>query len=129
MIASRDADLVTVAEAAKILRVSLVTVRRWLRQGLLPSFHVGPKAVRIRRADLQAVVTPIRQADSTRSAPEPPCAALEPLSDDEVAQQQAALAASAKLLAEMAARRGGTPFAESWPLIRAARAERSRRQA
>jgi hypothetical protein len=56
-------------------------------------------------------------------------ATLLPLDDYAVARQQAALAASAKLLAQQAARRSGVPFDESWPLIRAARAARSRRQA
>jgi hypothetical protein len=44
------------------------------------------------------------------------------------AQQEAALRASAAVLAQQADHRGGEPFDESWPLIRAARAARSRRQ-
>jgi hypothetical protein len=52
-----------------------------------------------------------------------------PFDDGAVARQQAALTASAAVLAQQAARRGGEPFEESWPLIRAARAARLRRQA
>ena len=52
-----------------------------------------------------------------------------PLDDATVARQQAALTASAAVLAQQAARRGGEPFEESWPLIRSDRTARLRRQA
>lgn len=58
-----------------------------------------------------------------------PIAELEPLDDDAIARQRAALATSAEVLARQAIRRGGKPFEASWPLIRAARTARSRRQA
>ena len=55
-----EADLLTVPEAAAALKVSPVTVSRWLRQGRLPAYRLGPRAVRIRRADLAAVFSPAR---------------------------------------------------------------------
>ena len=130
MVASDEPDFVTIVEAARVLRVSPVTVQRWLRHGRLPDYHVGPGAVRIRRTDLEAVIAPlVRDETDTRRQRDHPATALAPLSDAVIAQQEAALAASAEILAQQAARRGGEPFAESWPLIRAARAARSRRQA
>jgi excisionase family DNA binding protein len=67
-----DADLLTVPEAATVLKVSPVTVSRWLRQGRLPAYRLGPRAVRIRRADLAAVFSPARErAGSTASGAEP----------------------------------------------------------
>ena len=39
----------------------------------------------------------------------------------------AAVEASREFQAELLAKRGGTPFDDSWPLIRAAREERSER--
>ena len=51
-------DLLTIAEAAEILKVSAVTVSRWRRQGRLPTLKIGPRAVRIRRADLDQVSRP-----------------------------------------------------------------------
>ncbi len=130
MVAGHDPDLLTTAEAARLLRVSAVTVQRWLRQGRLPAFHVGPKAVHIRREDLAQVVTPLARKEAA-AMPERdvPATTLTPLTDVDVAQQEAALAASAELLAQQAARRGGKPFDESWPLIRSARTARSRQQA
>ncbi|MDP9370239.1 MAG: helix-turn-helix domain-containing protein, partial [Chloroflexota bacterium] len=53
-----DGDLLTMAEAAEALKVSQVTVARWLKQGRLPSYRLGPRAVRIRRADLASALSP-----------------------------------------------------------------------
>jgi len=64
----------------------------------------------------------------TETEPTPLQTAIRPLTDEEVAQQRAALASSAALLARMQARHGGKPLAESWPMICAAREERSRQQ-
>ncbi|MFN8558270.1 MAG: helix-turn-helix domain-containing protein [Dehalococcoidia bacterium] len=47
MVAGRDGDLLTLAEAARLLRVSRITVHRWVQRGRLPSYRVGPKAIRI----------------------------------------------------------------------------------
>ncbi|HLZ71435.1 MAG TPA: helix-turn-helix domain-containing protein [Dehalococcoidia bacterium] len=130
MATSYDSDLVTVAEAARILRVSAVTIQRWLRQGRLSAHHIGPRAVRIRRIDLAQVIAPYDQrTTAAKPASDSLTTTLAPLDDEEIAAQQAALAASAELLAQQAARRGGKPFDESWPLIRVARAARSRQQA
>ena len=51
-------DLLTIPEAAEILKVSTVTLSRWRRQGRLPTLKIGPRAVRIRRADLELVSQP-----------------------------------------------------------------------
>lgn len=45
----------TIAEAARHKGVSTVTVRRWISRGDLPAYRVGPKLIRIRPADLDAV--------------------------------------------------------------------------
>ena len=54
MTTNADLDLLTIAEAAKLLKVSTITVHRWLKGGRLPAHHLGPKTVRIRRIDLRA---------------------------------------------------------------------------
>ncbi|CAA9580482.1 MAG: hypothetical protein AVDCRST_MAG49-4711 [uncultured Thermomicrobiales bacterium] len=58
-----DSDLLTIPEAAEVLKVSAVTVSRYLKQGRLPAFRVGPRAVRIRRADLDRVLLPTTPGD------------------------------------------------------------------
>lgn len=55
----------SMSEAADELGVSPATVRGWIRSGLLPAHRVGPKLVRIERADLAALVAPVE----TRAAP------------------------------------------------------------
>jgi len=58
-----DSDLLTIPEAAAVLKVSPVTISRWLKQGRLPAYRMGPRAVRIRRDDLTDVLKPSGHAD------------------------------------------------------------------
>ena len=61
-----DAELLTVREVAKQLRVDDTTVRRWIKNGVLEAItlpHRGQRqAYRIRRSTLEALLT----------APQPP---------------------------------------------------------
>lgn len=60
-----DADLLTVREVAKQLRVDDTTVRRWIKNGVLEAItlpHRGTRqAYRIRRSTLEALLTPPQQ--------------------------------------------------------------------
>ncbi|MGH2533406.1 MAG: helix-turn-helix domain-containing protein [Thermomicrobiales bacterium] len=58
MVSTANTELLTIREAAQILRVSEVTISRWIKQGRLPSYRVGPRVIRIRRDDLDRIVTP-----------------------------------------------------------------------
>lgn len=127
MAMERQAELLTVAEAAKLLKVSTVTVQRWLKQGRLPAYRVGPRAVRIRHADLTALLVPTRgEAVSTGQDRIRTGLTLPALTAEQVQQRQAAIAAATRLRQEMLARRGGRPLTPSWPVIRQAREERSK---
>jgi excisionase family DNA binding protein len=57
-----EADLLTVREVAKQLRVDDTTVRRWIKNGVLEAItlpHRGTRqAYRIRRATLDALLAP-----------------------------------------------------------------------
>jgi excisionase family DNA binding protein len=129
MHAESDADLLTIAEAARWLRVSTVTLHRWLKTGRLPAYRIGPRAVRIRREDLMRMVTPTTPEEA-RAAAEPQSPAVQatvrPLTDEEKRRTLAALATARELGERILARRGGQPLDESWPIIRAAREQRSR---
>ena len=110
-----EADLLTVPEAAAALKVSPVTVSRWLRQGRLPAYRLGPRAVRIRRADLQAVFAPARPASSTEpdaatdGAFAAPAAWSGSSADGSTLDARlAALAAAAALREQILTRRKGT---------------------
>jgi len=54
-------SFVSVAEAARMLRVSRTTVWRWIEAGKLPASRVGEKSIRIRQADLEKLVAPARE--------------------------------------------------------------------
>lgn len=45
----------TIAEAARRKQVTPRTIRRWIAAGVLPAYRVGPKLIRIKPADLDAV--------------------------------------------------------------------------
>jgi excisionase family DNA binding protein len=49
-------ELYTIQEAAKILRISEGTVWRWVKEGKLPAFRMGDRALRIKKEDLRLVV-------------------------------------------------------------------------
>lgn len=48
------------AEAAAYKGVNESTIRRWIYKGLLPAQRVGPRLLRIKRADLDAMNQPVR---------------------------------------------------------------------
>lgn len=60
-----EADLLTVREVAKQLRVDDTTVRRWIKNGILEAItlpHRGTRqAYRIRRATLNTLLEPSQQ--------------------------------------------------------------------
>jgi hypothetical protein len=98
----------------------------------LRAYHIGPRAVRIRRGDLTTLLTPLTEgpvapANQTElRLVHTSSRTIRPLTDEQVRQARDALAASQELIARQRAMRGGRPFDESWPMIRAAREERSK---
>jgi excisionase family DNA binding protein len=131
MVVEPSDELISVAEAAKILQVSVPTVKRWLRDGRLPAYHLGPRYVRIRRADLQRVLRPLQpkvthlnERPLDAGAPVHTMPPTEPLTDEQVAEALQAIKEADDLRAKMRARRGGKPLASSWPLLREAREQR-----
>lgn len=50
-----DAEFLTVAEVAEILKLNQQTVRNWIDSGKLPAIRVG-RRVRIKREDFNAIV-------------------------------------------------------------------------
>lgn len=52
-------EYVTIAEAADALRCTDRFVRKLIAKGDLPAFKVGTKAIRLRRTDVEALLTPV----------------------------------------------------------------------
>jgi excisionase family DNA binding protein len=130
MSATPELDLLTMREVAELLRVSEVTVARWLKQGRLPAYRVGPRAVRVRRVDVERLMEPLDPAEQT----EQPAAeddwkerALRPLTEDEKERGLRAMREAFTLSDEIVARRGGKPFSvSSTEIIRREREKRTR---
>lgn len=134
--ASHDSgELLTVPEAAELLKVSAVTVSRWLKQGRLPAYRVGPRAVRIRRADIDRILAPaVAMASGTReSPPNTPAASGESASEgetaipsraDRLAVNEEAMALRSRILA----RRRGQVFASASDDLAKARQKRRKRR-
>jgi excisionase family DNA binding protein len=121
---SSDFDLLTIVEAAKLLKVSTVTLHRWIKQGRLRAYHVGPRKVRIKRSDLTKLLT-LSTREEVSAVPER--IPVRPLTDAEVREGLEALKESEALIQRLRERRQGQPLAPSWPLIRKEREERSKR--
>jgi excisionase family DNA binding protein len=128
-------ELLTVPEAAEVLKVSAVTVSRWLKQGRLPAYRVGPRAVRIRRADIDHILAPAvatangtpespysTRATSGQPVPEPEAAF--PSRADRLAVNDEAMALRSRILA----RRRGQVFASATDDLAKARQKRRKRR-
>lgn len=127
MAADPEPELLTVSEAARLLKVSVVTLQRWLKQGRLRAYRVGPRYLRIRREDLDKLLIPRLVEGETAGAEEMPVeAGIRPLSEEEVRERLEAIRQAQALIERIRQRRGGEPLAPSWPIIRRAREERSR---
>jgi len=114
-------DFVSLSEAAQILRVSEVTLRRWINHGRVRAYRFGPRRIRLRRADLEALVTPAREgggavtsSESLRLVP------MAPSQDD-----SGVVARARALQAALLEKRHGKPLPESWDDINQAREQRS----
>src|SRR4051812_32055628 len=64
---SVDRDFYTVAEAARVLEVNPSTIWRWIEARQLPAVRVGPRSIRIRKLDLEAMVRPARSSEEETS--------------------------------------------------------------
>ena len=122
-----DEDLVTITEAARLLKVSPSSIRRWVGQGHLPAYRVGQRRVRVKKDDLARLVVPVQEGEEKPLAVDQYGRPIpRRLTDQERQQWLAALEDARRFQAEMLARRGGEPFTPSWILINEARDERTR---
>ena len=119
-------EFYTIPEAARALRVSVSTVWRWIDSGKLAAYRVGQRRIRIRRADLAAVVKPFHEGREDRAGKEQ--IEVFKMSPTEAENQTALIKKAQALQERIMARRGGEPLPSSWPEISQAREERSAQQ-
>lgn len=99
---ARNDELLTIKEAAALLKMSTVTVRRWLKQGRLAGYRVGARSIRLRRRDVEALLEPTENG----------------VTEDVLARREESIKRLRELRAEMARRHGGNVMASSVDLIR-----------
>lgn len=51
--------IISVSDAAAMTGVCSKTIRRWIADGRLPAYRVGPKLIRVDIDDLAALLTPV----------------------------------------------------------------------
>lgn len=119
-------EYLTVAEAAALLKVSKSTVWRWIEKGTLPAYRVGSRGVRLKRAELEQVVTPLTgERGQGRSMAQVERLQIRPLTPQERERGLQALATLQRMRQEILAERGGIRFSDSATLIREEREKRT----
>jgi excisionase family DNA binding protein len=123
----------SVREAISRLKISRSTLWRWIRDGRLRAYRVGPRSIRIRQLDIERLLRPAhppRKEMTPMDVGERPIynslADIPPLTDEEVRRGLEALERSGRLIEKMRQGRGGRPFSSSVEIIREMREERSR---
>lgn len=122
-----DEEFLTVAEAATLLRVAPSTVRRWIREGDVPTHRIGRRRVALRRADLARLITPARPTAETNGNPAVDESVVgSRLTPEEKQQALEVMDRIQQRADEIQARRGGKLFPPSWITINEQRDERTR---
>ena len=49
----------TQKDVARTCHATVITVRTWIADGRLPAYRVGPKMIRIKRSDVDALLSPM----------------------------------------------------------------------
>ncbi|HET9014938.1 MAG TPA: helix-turn-helix domain-containing protein [Thermomicrobiaceae bacterium] len=119
---TRNDELLTIKEAAALLKVSTMTLSRWIKQGRLTRYRIGVRAVRLRRSEVEDLLVPddlvIEPAfDDDLEIP--------PLTPEEIAEQLAAIERANAVRARILKAHGGRPFPSSAELINEERDARS----
>ena len=59
-------SLLTIETAAEMLAVHPRTIRRYVASGDLPAYRIGPRQIRVRTSDVDALLVPIPTAGGHR---------------------------------------------------------------
>jgi excisionase family DNA binding protein len=64
-------EMFTAQEVATIMKVSLKTVRTWVKEGKIATIPIGKKEYRISRTDLDAFIAEQRRYRKPNTVPDP----------------------------------------------------------
>lgn len=118
-------EWLTVAEAAVLLRVGKSAVKRLIERGRLPVFQLGPRKLRLRREDVEAVLTTVVPPPGPEGF-DGDGVPLQPLTPEEKIKQLELIEELRRFQEEVAARHGVKQFSSSVPIINRARRLRSK---
>lgn len=123
-----DEEYLSVGEAAERLGVSGSTIWRWVGQGRLPAYRVGPRRLKLKVADVAAAVVPARPAEDRRVWMRlKDHADVTPFMSNEESEQMGRALEGLRVVREkLLARRGGVPFPPLWKELNEMRDERTR---
>ena len=121
-------DLLSVAEAARLLRISQSTLWRWIGHGLVPAYRIGPKRVWLKRSELVSITAPAQHGERHGRNEIGNGRTVERLlTSAERERGLAAIAEGRKFQAKLLAARGGAAFdPPGWELLHESREERLR---
>jgi excisionase family DNA binding protein len=120
-----DIQFVTVPQAARLLSVHVSTVRRWIHDGKLPAYRVGEKGVRVTRADVLDLASPMGTAarkDDQKTRAE--ALGIRPITDQERDEALAA-ANAARLFRERLQGQYDEDGPQGWEILNESRDERT----
>lgn len=127
-----EGEMWTIAEAAKRLKMSQVTISRWIKEGRLPACHVGPRAVRIRREDLEHLIQPVRNSEHRPLGPVrvgdrfyADISEVPPMTEEEKHEKLEWARRAAALRESIKTRRNGVPVPSTTEIIRIMRLDRA----
>ncbi len=121
-----EKEFLTVTEAATLLRVAPSTVRRWIRQGDIPAYRLGPRRVGLKREDLSVVIAPVgKDSEEVHSATDIERIKHRKLTLEEKQRGLEAMERLQRTVQAISARQGG-PFPSSLAIIHEMREERDR---
>ena len=76
-------ELLTQQQVAQLLKVTVPTVRSKIESGELPAYRLGLRVVRIRRSDLDQILTPMSAAAKLQAAVRKSVGEAPPLTPDQ----------------------------------------------
>lgn len=100
-------DLLTIAQVCRAYGVSRTTLWRWIRDSRLPADRLGPRTLRVRRADVERLLVPVGETPAVSR------------------EQLTALREIERVQREIARRRGGRPVSDATEAMARLRDERS----
>jgi excisionase family DNA binding protein len=122
--ATKAEQLLTVAEAARLLKVSTSTIWRWISRGELPAYRVGQRRIVLKASEVQDLLISVkRRQEEERVMPD--STQLAPLTSADVARLQAAMRQAQALRVRILQQRNGQPLPSSTELLREQREQRS----